>query len=475
MTKTFSTDGVLVVMHFNSGIETYYQAKNMGGSAAECCYCNNRLGWPYLAKPGENKVGSCPHCRKRVDYKTILLTREIATYFDVRGPAAQGSPLGVGGIMHIVLPERHPQFDKLLSEIAHQPTSPKPTSSSIQAHSNAVTALGVLSGGSQFLSGGSDGIIHLWSAQDRRKLRSFSGHNGRILRILPFLNTLFLASSSDGNVYIWDTGTGQICDRMNYEKMSGRRLNMAWRENEAMVMFNGLAILPDKKTAIIAPNDELGPHAWILFSEKVYRLGGTNIPIGANDVAVSNSGSMAVTNSGASLNLWSMKTGKLIAQVGGIPSGYQDGEVILGPMYGPGPTYVSPESNLFLQEFWKRTGGHTGDIRCLAFTPDDKAVLSGGEDHTIRLWRINRDPGLEYFQAFEGHREEIIGMGVIPQSNNVISCSADGCVIVWDINTLAEKKKMQASKGKVQSFAVAPNGKYALTGSSVGIVDYWEL
>jgi hypothetical protein len=44
--------------------------------------------------------------------------RDIAAYFDVRGGTLYGSPLSVGGIMHIVLPADHPEFDTLTDALS---------------------------------------------------------------------------------------------------------------------------------------------------------------------------------------------------------------------------------------------------------------------------------------------------------------------------------------------------------------------
>ena len=124
MAKTIQTDGVTAIMHFNSNVESYQMALQMGPSSNECCYCGFSMMWNPPQKPGDSITGNCPYCKKPVEYKTIILSKELAEYFDVRGGTATGRQLGIGGVMHIVLPNPHREFDHLVGKISFNGTPP---------------------------------------------------------------------------------------------------------------------------------------------------------------------------------------------------------------------------------------------------------------------------------------------------------------------------------------------------------------
>jgi hypothetical protein len=117
--KSIFTDGACAVMHFNSSIEAYYAARELQPFDFECCYCHHKFVLEASLDPGECYVVQCNHCQNQVEYRTLHMNREIATYFDVRGGTLYGSPLSVGGIMHIALPTDHPEFNVLIDGLTN--------------------------------------------------------------------------------------------------------------------------------------------------------------------------------------------------------------------------------------------------------------------------------------------------------------------------------------------------------------------
>jgi len=116
MAKNLKIDGVMATMNFNSGIEQYRMNQGSGIPIGTCCFCNMPLEWQFPPNPGDCVRGPCPNCGKTVEYMTFILSQELAEYFDVRGPVPERR-LGIGAVMHIYLPEHHPEFDRLIQSI----------------------------------------------------------------------------------------------------------------------------------------------------------------------------------------------------------------------------------------------------------------------------------------------------------------------------------------------------------------------
>lgn len=80
--------------------------------------------------------------------------------------------------------------------------------------------------------------------------------------------------------------------------------------------------------------------------------------------------------------------------------------------------------------------GHEGVVWGVAFSPDSQTLISGGNDHTVRLWEV---AGGELVHTLEGHLDEVNDVAFSPDGRLAASAANDRTVRVWDLAPLMEQ------------------------------------
>lgn len=108
----------------------------------------------------------------------------------------------------------------------------------------------------------------------------------------------------------------------------------------------------------------------------------------------------------------------------------------------------------------------------VAFSPDGSRFACG-MGQRVRV--LDLGTGQERFEPGAGHPERIRGLAASGDGKRVISGSADGFVVLWDLtggNVVWSKK--DAHQGGVPSAALSRDGARALTGGDDGLVKLWD-
>jgi hypothetical protein len=118
-----------------------------------------------------------------------------------------------------------------------------------------------------------------------------------------------------------------------------------------------------------------------------------------------------------------------------------------------------------------RFQGHIGPVRCLAFAPDSRFALSGGDDHSVRLWDVTS--GTER-RRFDGHTEEVLAVAFAPDGQRAVSAGNDRTIRLWDLGTGRPLGCWRGHADAVRSLAFGPGGRFVLSGSDDGTARLWD-
>ncbi len=116
--------------------------------------------------------------------------------------------------------------------------------------------------------------------------------------------------------------------------------------------------------------------------------------------------------------------------------------------------------------------GHTDAVRALTLSSDGKLALSGGQDHTLRLWDAATG---KLLRTFEGHDGAVNSVAFSFDTTRLLSASEDRTVRLWDTATGKELARLKGHLDRVRAVVFAPDGKRAMSAGQDRVLRLWDL
>jgi WD40 repeat protein len=111
----------------------------------------------------------------------------------------------------------------------------------------------------------------------------------------------------------------------------------------------------------------------------------------------------------------------------------------------------------------RRFLGHTAGVMSVLFSPDNKLIISGSRDRSIRIWSSATGTVV---QKLEGHEAGIWGLAITKDQRLLASCGPDKTVRIWDMASGKNLNVLHGHTSWIYSVAFSSDGDFLLSGGA---------
>jgi WD40 repeat protein len=135
------------------------------------------------------------------------------------------------------------------------------------------------------------------------------------------------------------------------------------------------------------------------------------------------------------------------------------------------PIAATPTPEVVIPSEIRHFTGHTGEIRCLAISPDGRLMLSGSLDHTVRLWDVETGKDLATVKM-ENASDIPLAVSFLPGGTNRIAVGSGQSVFIYDLDSKRVSKSIQLPGADALAFF--PDGSRFCIGTDRSL-EIWDL
>ncbi|TMS57197.1 WD40 repeat domain-containing protein [Imbroritus primus] len=384
--------------------------------------------------------------------------------------------------------------------------------------------------------GGLDRMVRLRDMRDGREVAVLQGHEGGVHSVVANRDgTQLMSISADKTVRIWDRATGQSTARIRAADYPASDFSV----RELAEVSNVLAISPDGRTLAWGEDkritvrqdgrlthmggeaeevrmvqmfaNRLEAHTasdklevWRLDTgSMIGRLDHENLLQREEDTQFSifadgklgASWGMAAT----SIDIWQAETwerivtlpvrcphtiaisadGRRAATIGGCQPVFRVVDGRLASTEQPTDPMRHQDIALWELPSGKPLGtltGHEMPVASLAFAPDNRTLLSGSSDQTLRLWDTAT---LQPVRVMRNHLPPASGtwvdaVAISPNGKTIAAGTRDGSVELWDLAAGTLQRRLSRHLSSVQGVAFSEDGKFIVSAGADKQTVFWR-
>ncbi|CAL5418412.1 unnamed protein product [Camellia sinensis] len=155
--------------------------------------------------------------------------------------------------------------------------------------------------------------------------------------------------------------------------------------------------------------------------------------------------------------------------------------LFLGP---PSPSLCSSSQSVPTLRLWdlstaitaRRFVGHSKDVLSVAFSFDNRQIVSASRDRSIKLWNTLGE--CKYtIQDGDAHSDWVSCVRFSPNNlqPTIVSSSWDRTVKIWNLTNCNIRASLAGHSGYVNMVAVSPDGSLCASGGKDGVILLWDL
>lgn len=335
----------------------------------------------------------------------------------------------------------------------------------LTGHTNDVWDIAISPDGKTAISGSYDTTLIYWNLEKDEPLRRFIGHTSAVYGVDITDDGRVLSGAWDGTMRVWDLYNGAELAR--YEPHD----DWVW----SVVPFVGedgaqMLLSSSRNAVIILSNLDTG-------EARTFETVHTADIIGLD---LNQDHTQAISSSrDGQVVLWDLASGKPLRLLEGHSGAVRsvafspDGKKALSG----GENSDSSEAEIILWDMTDfaeicRFSGHDGRVWSVDFSSDGKWAVSGSVDKLVLLWDVEN---CQEIGRFVGHEGVVYSVRFSPDNSQILSASEDGSLRLWDIASQQELRRFSGHTADVNSAVFSPDGLTIISGSDDRSIHLWDV
>ncbi len=304
-------------------------------------------------------------------------------------------------------------------------------------HSNAVTSVAFSPDGKTLASGSEDKTIEMWKLETGKRWYTLTGHSDWVTCVAFSPDGRTLASSGrDKTIHIWDLNKGKWWYALTGH--SDRVSAVAFSPNGEV-----LASSSRDKTVQLW---NLNKGRWISTL--------TGHAEGVEAVAFSPGGEFLVTGSrDQTVRLWDWQDGRSLCSLA------DHGDWVRSTVFASTPP---------------SQGGHGGTAPTRGGVGGGSILASGSRDGTAKLWRVDAQGRGMLLRSMRDNSGDVLCVALSPDGRVLATGSRDGTIYLWDAEGGGLLEILSGHGGEVLSVGFSADGGSLASGGADRIVKIWR-